>query len=81
MQPGGASANGHRPALTPRQQAALALICRSVVDRGYPPTVRELGAELGLSSSNSVLNVLRRLQAKGYLDRDPGVVRGIRVLP
>jgi len=70
---GAAAANGHRPPLTPRQQLALTLICRSVTDRGYPPTVRELGAELGMTSSTSVLFVLRRLQAKGYLDRDPGV--------
>lgn len=70
-----------RKPLTPRQQLALTLILRSITDRGYPPTVRELGAGLGLSSSNSVVFVLQRLQAKGYLDRDAGVTRGMRVLP
>lgn len=76
-----AGAPDRRPALTARQRAALEAICAHIAAAGYPPTVRELGDAVGLSSTQSVVNVLHRLQAKGYLQRDPGIPRGIRVLP
>jgi repressor LexA len=66
--------------LTPRQAKALLFIRHLVASRGYPPTVRELGDHVGLSSSSSVHFMLKRLEAKGYLKRDPGKPRTIEVL-
>lgn len=42
-------------ALTPRQVAAIEAIRESMTDRGYPPSLRELGAAIGLTSTSSVL--------------------------
>ena len=58
------------PGLTKRQQAVLAVIRRSIAERGYPPSVREIGEEVGLTSPSSVAHQLRALEAKGVLRRD-----------
>lgn len=58
------------PGLTKRQQAVLAVIRRSIGERGYPPSVREIGEEVGLTSPSSVAHQLRALEAKGLLRRD-----------
>ena len=57
-------------ALTQRQQAVLAVIRRSIDERGYPPSVREIGEEVGLTSPSSVAHQLRALERKGLLRRD-----------
>ena len=69
-----------RPRLTLQQRAALTAITAHVERFGYPPTVREIGAEIGLSSTSSVAHVLRALQWKGYLLVEPGRPRAIRVV-
>ncbi|ASO19267.1 repressor LexA [Actinoalloteichus hoggarensis] len=67
--------------LTPRQQRVLAVI-REWLDRnGYPPSVREIGEAVGLTSTSSVAHQLRTLERKGYLRRDPNRPRAVGVLP
>src|SRR3984885_6245247 len=53
--------------LTQRQQLVLACIRQSITDRGYPPTLREIGARMGIRSTNGVNDHLRALERKGYL--------------
>lgn len=65
--------------LTPRQQRILEVIRRTVQERGYPPTVREIGEAVGLTSSSSVHAQLSTLQRKGLLRKDPAKPRAIEV--
>jgi len=65
--------------LTPRQRDVLEFVESQVAHRGYPPTVREIGEALGLSSSSTVHAHLAALQDKGYLTRDPTKPRAIEV--
>ncbi|MDQ3716528.1 MAG: MarR family transcriptional regulator, partial [Actinomycetota bacterium] len=57
--------------LTVRQRRVLEVIRDSIDRRGYPPSVREIGEAVGLSSASSVAHQLSTLQRKGYLRRDP----------
>jgi repressor LexA len=66
--------------LTPRQRRVLAVIRDSVVGRGYPPSMREIGRDVGLTSTSSVAHQLRVLEAKGFLRRDPNRPRAVEVL-
>ncbi|MQA09265.1 MAG: transcriptional repressor LexA [Pseudonocardiaceae bacterium] len=67
--------------LTPRQRHVLEVI-RAYLDRfGYPPSVREIGDSVGLTSTSSVSHQLRALEQKGYLRRDPNRPRAVGVLP
>ncbi len=66
--------------LTARQRRVLAVIRDSVEARGYPPSMREIGQSVGLTSSSSVAHQLRVLEAKGYLRRDPNRPRALEVL-
>jgi repressor LexA len=68
---------GHQ--LTERQRAILEFIEQSVRGRGYPPSVREIGAEVGLTSPSTVHSHLATLQRLGYLQRDPTKPRAIEV--
>jgi repressor LexA len=66
-------------ALTPRQRRVLEVI-RDWVERfGYPPSVREIGDAVGLTSTSSVHHQLRTLERKGYLRRDPNRTRAVDV--
>ena len=65
--------------LTARQQQVLEFIDVEVRRRGYPPSVREIGEAVGLSSSSTVHAHLGALQDKGYLRRDPTKPRAIEV--
>jgi repressor LexA len=56
---------------TPRQQRILEFIATTVRDRGYPPTVREIGEAVGLTSSSSVHAQLNNLERMGLLHKDP----------
>jgi repressor LexA len=66
-------------ALTTRQQRILEYIEKTRDGRGYPPTVREIGEAVGLTSSSSVHSQLSALERKGYLRRDPTKPRAIEV--
>jgi repressor LexA len=65
--------------LTPRQQRVLAVIKDSIERRGYPPSMREIGEAVGLTSSSSVSHQLATLERKGFLRRDPNRPRAIEV--
>jgi repressor LexA len=65
--------------LTPRQQRVLAHIKDSIEKRGYPPSMREIGQAVGLTSSSSVAHQLRALEEKGFLKRDPNRPRALEV--
>ncbi len=65
--------------LTKRQLAILEFIENQVRENGFPPSVREIGAEVGLNSPSSVHSQLATLQKHGYLKRDPAKTRAIRV--
>src|SRR5881397_3692616 len=57
--------------LTPRQRRIVDFIANTVRDRSYPPTVREIGEAVGLTSSSSVHAQLANLERKGLLHKDP----------
>jgi repressor LexA len=65
--------------LTPRQQAILAMIRETMEQRGYPPSMREIGQGVGLTSPSSVSHQLVALQRMGYLHRDPNRPRALVV--
>jgi repressor LexA len=64
--------------LTARQEQVLAYIRESIVQRGYPPTLREIGAHMGIRSTNGVNDHLRALERKGYLSREDMKSRALR---
>ncbi|HVF04386.1 MAG TPA: transcriptional repressor LexA [Frankiaceae bacterium] len=65
--------------LTPRQRRVLEVIRDAVERRGYPPSVREIGEAVGLTSSSSVHHQLATLQKKGFLRRDANRPRAVEV--
>jgi repressor LexA len=65
--------------LTPRQRRVLEVIRDSVERRGYPPSMREIGEQVGLTSTSSVAHQLTTLQRKGYLRRDANRPRAVEV--
>ncbi len=65
--------------LTPRQRKVLEVIRDSVERRGYPPSMREIGEQVGLTSTSSVAHQLTTLQRKGYLRRDANRPRAVEV--
>lgn len=66
--------------LTVRQRKVLEVIRSSVDRRGYPPSLREIGTAVGLTSPSSVAHQLAVLERKGYLRRDPNRPRAIEVI-
>lgn len=67
-------------ALTTRQRKVLQVIRSSIDRRGYPPSMREIGESVGLTSPSSVAHQLTMLERKGYLRRDPMRPRAIEVV-
>lgn len=65
--------------LTDRQRRVLAVIRDSVAERGYPPSIREIGDAVGLNSTSSVAHQLRTLERKGFLRRDANRPRAVDV--
>jgi repressor LexA len=68
-----------QPMLTARQREVLEIIERHMQERGYPPSVREIGEAVGLTSPSTVHAHLAALQKRGYLRRDPTKPRAIEV--
>lgn len=66
--------------LTTRQARILEMIRASVTERGYPPSIREIGEAVGLTSPSSVAHQLRTLESKGFIRRDPNRPRAMEVL-
>jgi len=71
---------GDGDGLTPRQRLVLETVRASVESRGYPPSMREIGDAVGLTSPSSVKHQLTALERKGYLRRDPNRPRAIEVV-
>lgn len=66
--------------LTAKQREIYEFIADTIQVRGYPPTVREIGAEFGIRSPNGVMCHLRALEKKGVITRDSSSARGIRLV-
>jgi repressor LexA len=77
--PGTGRRESRHAALTERQRTILEVIRASVTSRGYPPSIREIGDAVGLTSTSSVAHQLRTLERKGYLRRDPNRPRAVDV--
>jgi repressor LexA len=65
--------------LTPRQRCVLEIIRESIEQKGYPPSMREIGAAVGLASVSSVAHQLKVLERNGFVRRDPNRPRAIEV--
>jgi repressor LexA len=65
--------------LSDRQRRMLSFIQRFTIDSGYPPSIREIGKAVGISSTSVVNYNLNRLVDEGLLDRDQNVSRGLRL--
>lgn len=66
--------------LTKRQEQTLDFIRRSIQERGYPPTLREIGEHMGIKSTNGVNDHLRALERKGYLRREDMKSRALKLV-
>lgn len=66
--------------LTKRQLDIFNYIKQAIIENGYPPSVREIGEAVGLSSSSTVHGHLSQLEKKGYIRRDPSKPRAIEVI-
>jgi len=66
--------------LTVRQRIILDMIRTAVESRGYPPSMREIGEAVGLTSPSSVAHQLAALEKKGYIRRDPRLPRAMEVV-
>lgn len=71
---------GYKRALTDRQSQILDFIRADVHRKGFPPSVREIGEAVGLSSSSTVHSHLAALESKGFIRRDPSKPRALEVL-
>jgi repressor LexA len=67
--------------ISDRQRRMLAYIQEFIQEHGYPPTIREIGRRLGISSTSVVNYNLNKLKTAGYLDRDGQVSRGLKLRP
>ncbi|MFN2464275.1 MAG: transcriptional repressor LexA [Candidatus Dormibacteria bacterium] len=65
--------------LTTRQRDVLDYLRKVLREKAYPPTVREIGLAIGLSSSSTVQNHLNTLERKGYIKRDAAKSRAIEI--
>ena len=65
--------------LSERQQRILGFLNEYIGENGYPPSIREIGAAAGISSTSVVSYNLRRMEEAGYISRDPEVSRGLKL--
>src|SRR5205085_1955057 len=66
-------------ALSPRQEHILKYIRESATKNGYPPTIREIGREVGITSTSVVNYNLDKLEKEGLLERDRTISRGLKI--
>jgi len=64
--------------LTPKQQRIYDFVCSQIDDRGYPPTIRDIGTAFDIRSPNGVMCHLKALEKKGFIVRDGKSARAIR---
>jgi repressor LexA len=65
--------------LTDRQRQVFDCIQRLIAEKGYPPSIREIGRATAIRSTNGVSEHLAALERKGWIERDDARARGIRV--
>lgn len=68
-------------AVTTRQKELLGVIYEFIKNTGFPPTIAEMRENLGVSSNQSILDLLEKLSLKGFLKRNEGNARNITILP
>lgn len=66
--------------LSPRQQAVLEFLSEYQIQNGYMPSIRETGKHFGINSLRGATVHFDALERKGYIERHPGVIRGIKIL-
>ena len=66
--------------ISEKQQKILEYLKKCILERGYPPTVREICEEMSLKSTSSVFNHLEKLEMAGYIRRDPSKSRSIEIV-
>ncbi|MFT4147334.1 MAG: transcriptional repressor LexA [Micrococcaceae bacterium] len=66
--------------LTDRQRKILSVIENNIEDKGYPPSMREIGNKVGLASLSSVTHQLNQLEKNGYIRRNPKLPRAMEIL-
>jgi len=67
--------------ITARQKELLSIIYQYIKDSGFPPTFEEMKQKLGVSSNQSVIDLLAKLEKQGFLKRNESVARSIALLP
>jgi repressor LexA len=68
------------PTLTPRQQEVYDLIKSHIEEKGWPPTIREIGGSVGIRSPNGVICHLKALVKKGMIETEDNMSRCIRLV-
>jgi len=71
--------SGNKPALTARQREIYEFLKDLILNRGYGPTVREIGSQFGIRSPNGVMCHLKALEKKGLITREPHMSRAIQL--
>ena len=71
--------SGSKPSLTARQRAIYEFLKDLILNRGYGPTVREIGSQFGIRSPNGVMCHLKALEKKGLITREPHMSRAIQL--
>ena len=66
--------------LTERQKEVLEFIRQQVASKGFPPSIREIGSQFGIRSTNGVRGILQALERKGEIRRSPQLSRGIELM-
>lgn len=69
-----------KTSITERQKELLTVIYRSIKDSGYPPTFEEIKSKLNVNSNQAVIDILQALEVKGFIKREEGTARGIKIL-
>ena len=70
-----------RKEMTPRQEALLKSVEEFILEHGYGPTIRQIGARLGIASPSAVFKHVLSLERKGYLKRERGELRRAGAAP
>lgn len=66
--------------ITKRQSETLSFIYESIKNSGFPPSLADLREKLGVVSNQSIINLLKVLEEGGYIERQEGVARGLKIL-
>lgn len=70
-----------KSSITARQKQLLEIIYQYIKNTGYPPTIQEMKESLGVSSNQSILDVLKKLESQRIIKRNEGIARSLAILP